>query len=208
MTKVYTIDPLRMGYMSMFGTLIAFLRLLLPFLKESVLANATFKEWLKENIINVIWIILMMGMLCVVVYLFDTVAGLRRENDGLNHQLDTAKIQLGELQKRYDMLNGEYAGEKKHSEDLEKQTVKLSEENTILGSKINTYENWLHHWDVDINYRGSGYPALKMMAAPKPRPVTPKHPTSPAIPEDDKSKNQDQHRNIFQRIRDWGKDHL
>lgn len=204
MTKVYTIDPLRMGYMSTFGTLIAFLRLLLPFLKESVLQNATFKEWLKDNLVSVIWILLMMGMLCVVVYLFDTVGNLRHANEELSHKLEMAQLQNTELQKRYDMLNGEYTDEKTHNADLEKQAAKLTEENQIATSKVHLYENWLQHWDVDINYHGTGYPPIHVMTAipPTKRRKAPEQSNTPAVD------NKDPNRNIFQRIRDWGKDHL
>lgn len=86
------------------------LRMIWPYLKESIFGHATFHVWLRRNVTTVLWFFLMMTMLIVVIYLAGTARSLYRENGELRHQVDglttDRKILGDELQRSRDLVKG------------------------------------------------------------------------------------------------------
>lgn len=182
----------------MFSTFVALLQLLAPFLKESVFGTATFKEWLKHNLVSCLWILLLMSMLGIVFYVTDQLAMSRREATDMGHKLELAQAEFKGLEARALLLDTDLRLERTRAEPRDKQIITLTEENTVLMGKVHTYESWLTHWGVDLEYAGTGYPALPV-AHLAPRPKKPQDKPSPPKPVP-------ANRNVLQRLKDWGKD--
>lgn len=73
------------------------LRLIWPYLKESVFGHASFKAWLRQNVITALWFCLMVTMLFVVLYLTSLVRTQYQENVELQHRLELVEGERGGL---------------------------------------------------------------------------------------------------------------
>ena len=64
----------------MFSSFVTFLKLIWPFLKESMLEDGTLRDWVKRQWVTIVWMVFLVTMLLVCVYLADIIRTLRYNN--------------------------------------------------------------------------------------------------------------------------------
>ena len=85
----------------MLGGLLTVLRLVWPFLKESILEGGTVADWIRRNRMSCFWIFLMLANLVAMFYLADLLIATRQAESAA-----TQKVQA--LTTRYNGLVGKY----------------------------------------------------------------------------------------------------
>lgn len=85
----------------MLGDLLTVLRLVWPFLKESILEGGTVAEWIRRNRMSCFWIILMLANLVAMFYLADLLIASRQAESA-------ATMKVKALTTRYNGLVGKY----------------------------------------------------------------------------------------------------
>jgi cell division protein FtsB len=63
-----------------FSTFVAFLKLIWPFLKESMLQDGTLRDWVRRQWTSIVWMVFLLTMLLVCFYLADIIRTMRQTN--------------------------------------------------------------------------------------------------------------------------------
>lgn len=190
------------------STFVSFLRLMWPFIKESILEGGTFKEWVGRNKLNCIWLGLLATMLVIVFSLTDSVIYLRSKQAAAAQAVEVAKVKHTELRERYLLLEASLKLEREKNTTLQNQVIELTLENTTQGETLDRYETWMDKCGINYNYTGSGSPQCKVVTRntyrPPRRPNNPPKDTRPkeppiAVPEEEK---QQKRKTFGQRLRE------
>lgn len=88
------------------------LRLLWPFLKESILQGGTVGTWLLRNIITLFWIFMLLSMLGIVLYMGDVARQLQGRVMYLQGQNATLQTQSADSMRRLTSLRAKIAAER------------------------------------------------------------------------------------------------
>ncbi len=188
-------------------TFVSFLRLMWPFIKESILEGGTFKEWVGRNKLNCIWLGLLATMLIIVFSLTDSVIYLRNKEATTAHAAEMHRVRHTELRERYLLLEASLKLEREKNTTLQNQVAELTLENTHQGETLDRYENWMSRCGINFNYTGTGAPQCKVTTrtvtrpprrTPPPRDTKPAEPPI-AVPEEERKQ---QRKTFGQRLRE------
>lgn len=110
MTEPYTITLPE--EQAMFGAFVAFLRMLWPFVKESILQDGTFRDWVRRNKNVCIFLVFQIVMLLSMLWLVDMLKIARQMENKASSELIELRTEHKNLKTAHETLGGDLKKER------------------------------------------------------------------------------------------------
>ena len=179
-----------------------------PFIKESFLHGDTLKGYIRKNRELAFWLVLMLGMLCTVLYMYDRATSARDVAIQTIAENDRLKQQIVNLQQKQELFDAQRQADQIQIETLKGEVLELTSERDLQELTAQKYVTWLINCGIDPNYSGSRLPVCRTTTAPVRRPPRPRPQPKPAVPIIEEVPQPDPpKRGFLQRLRGiWGRD--
>ena len=109
----------------MFGSTVAFLKLIWPFLKESMLEDGTVRDWVKRQWTTFVWIIFLVMMLLISLYLADIIRVLLKTNIEKNKTITERNAEIRSLNATRQQLNLDLFRERESNQRMRRYLLDL-----------------------------------------------------------------------------------
>lgn len=151
-----------------------------PFIKEYLLQNDSFGDFVRKNKSMCFWLIVMFTMFGVVIYFYDATLRARASETIALTELQRSKQQLALLKQQITLEQADRDLKTTQLRELRAEMTALEAEHSDQDELVAKYEVWMAHCGIDPEYSGKGFPqcrtvtvnrpAPKAKVAPRPRP--------------------------------------